>query len=101
MYHTSDFEYALPSALIAQDPLPDRAASRLLVVDRSTGGIRHMRFPDFVELVAPEDGLGLNLSRGIPARLHGMRDVGSGMPGSGGQAGLLPVREPPPGTRPA
>ncbi len=98
MHHTSDFEYHLPQDLIAQDPLPDRAASRLLVVDRSSGGIRHMRFPDFVELVAPEDVLVLNVSRVIPARLHGMRDAGSGMPGPGGKAELLLVRELPDGT---
>src|SRR6059036_534088 len=98
MHHTSDFEYHLPQDLIAQDPLPDRAASRLLVVDRSSGGIRHMRFPDFVELVAPEDVLVLNVSRVIPARLHGMRDAGSGMRGSGGKAELLLVRELPDGT---
>src|SRR6059058_1470268 len=91
--HTSDFDYSLPPDLITQDPLPDRTASRLLVVDRSIGGIRHMRFPDFVELVAPEDVLVLNVSRVIPARLHGMRDAGSGMPGPGGKAELLLVRE--------
>ena len=96
--HTSDFDYSLPPDLIAQDPLPDRTASRLLVVDRSTGGIRHMRFPDFVELVAPEDVLVLNVSRVIPARLRGMRDAGSGMRGSGGKAELLLVRELPDGT---
>ena len=89
--HTSDFDYSLPPDLIAQDPLPDRTASRLLVVDRSIGGIRHMRFPDFVELVAPEDVLVLNVSRVIPARLRGMR-------GSGGKAELLLVRELPDGS---
>src|SRR5947199_4645752 len=96
--HTSDFDYSLPPDLIAQDPLPDRTASRLLVVDRSIGGIRHMHFPDFVELVAPEDVLVLNVSRVIPARLHGMRDAGSGMRGSGGKAELLLTRELPDGT---
>src|SRR5437762_5345092 len=89
--HTSDFDYSLRPDLIAQDPLPDRTASRLLVVARSIGGIRHMHFPDFVELVAPEDVLVLNVSRVIPARLRGMR-------GSGGKAELLLVRELPDGT---
>src|SRR5947208_3838191 len=89
--HTSDFDYSLPPDLIAQDPLPDRPASRLLVVDRSIGGIRHMHFPDFVELVAPEDVLVLNVSRVIPARLRGMR-------GSGRKAELLLVRELPDGS---
>src|SRR5207249_10002975 len=91
MHRASDFDYQLPPSLIAQDPLPDRTASRLLVVDRSIGGIRHMHFPDFVELVAPEDVLVLTVSRVIPARLRGMR-------GSGGKAELLLVRELPDGS---
>jgi S-adenosylmethionine:tRNA ribosyltransferase-isomerase len=90
---TSDFEYHLPPSLIAQVPLPDRAASRLLVLDRATGGIRHGHFPDLVDLVAPEDVVVLNTSRVIPARLYGMRDAGSGMRGSGAKAEILLVRE--------
>src|SRR5881396_3938178 len=89
--HSSDFEYDLPPALIAQHPLPDRAASRLLVLERSKGVIRHARFRDIVDLVAPEDVLVLNVSRVIPARLHGMREAG-------GQAEILIVRELPDGT---
>src|SRR6266571_5108140 len=91
--HASDFEYDLPAELIAQDPLPDRAASRLLILDRASGSMRHARFPVLVDLVAPEDVLVLNVSRVIPARLHGMRDAGSGMRASGGKAELLLVRE--------
>jgi S-adenosylmethionine:tRNA ribosyltransferase-isomerase len=98
MHRTSDFDYRLPPSLIAQAPLPDRAASRLLVLDRASGSIRHARFPDLVELVAPEDVLVLNVSRVIPARLRGMRDAGRGMRGSGGKAELLLVRELPDGT---
>src|SRR5256885_1322591 len=98
MYRTSDFDYALPPSLIAQEPLPDRAASRLLVLDRSSGHVRHAHFPDLVDLVAPEDVLVLNVSRVIPARLHGRREPGGGMGGSGGQAELLFVRELPDGT---
>src|SRR3989454_1983978 len=89
----SDFEYDLPAELIAQDPLPDRAASRLLILDRASGSMRHAAFPVLVDLVAPEDVLVLNVSRVIPARLHGMRDAGSGMRASGGKAELLLVRE--------
>ena len=88
---TSDFEYHLPPSLIAQHPLPDRAASRLLILDRATGAIRHGRFGDLVELVAPKDVVVLNVSRVIPARLHGKRD-------SGTAAELLLVRELPDGT---
>src|SRR5438128_6625379 len=91
MYRTSDFDYGLPPSLIAQEPLPDRAGSRLLMLDRASGSIRHARFPDLVELVAPEDVLVLNVSRVIPARLHGKRE-------SGNEAELLLVRELPDGT---
>jgi len=87
----SDFEYDLPPELIAQEPLADRAASRLLVLDRSRGVVRHARFPDLVNLVAPEDVLVLNVSRVIPARLRGSRETGA-------PAELLVVRELPDGT---
>ena len=73
MHLASDFEYDLPRALIAQEPLPDRSASRLLVLDRASGAVTHRRFLDLVDLVAPEDVLVLNASRVIPARLHGTR----------------------------
>src|SRR5438876_3070798 len=86
MRRTSDFDYVLPPELIAQDPPSDRAASRLLVLDRAGSGVRHARFPDFVDLVAPEDVLVLNVSRVIPARLHGKREMGK-------IAELLLVRE--------
>lgn len=74
---TSDFEYDLPPSLIAQEPLPERAGSRLLILDRASGAIRHGRFPDIVDLVAPEDVLVVNTSRVIPARLRGTRDTGA------------------------
>lgn len=96
MHRTSDFDYELPPALIAQSPLPDRAASRLLVLDRATGAIRHRHFPDLLELIAPQDVVVLNASRVIPARLHGMRDAASGMRGA--PAEILLVRETPDGT---
>src|SRR5205807_8686858 len=89
----SDFDYQLPPSLIAQDPLPARAASRLLMLDRASGAIRHGRFTDVVDLIAPGDVLVLNVSRVIPARLHGTRDGGRGTGGSGGKAELLLVRE--------
>src|SRR5207253_3584274 len=91
LYRTSDFDYSVPAGRIAQHPLPDRAASRLLVLDRSTGAIRHAQFRDIVELVAPEDVLVLNVSRVIPARLHGKRETGN-------VAELLVVRELPDGS---
>ncbi len=96
MYNTSHFDYALPPALIAQEPLPDRAGARLLVLDRATGAITHRLFSDFPSLVAPEDVLVLNTSRVIPARLHGTREGGRGT--SGAAAEILLVRELPDGT---
>jgi S-adenosylmethionine:tRNA ribosyltransferase-isomerase len=88
---TSDFDYELPPALIAQEPLPDRAASRLLVLDRASGTIQHRRFADLLGLIQPQDVLVLNASRVIPARLHGTRD-------SGASAELLLVSPEPDGT---
>src|SRR5690349_24232765 len=104
MHRASDFDYDLPPELIAQDPLPDRAASRLLVLDRASGSIAHRRFRDIAELIRPEDVVVLNASRVIPARLHGTRETRSpkGLPGGrgkrGGAAELLLVRELPDGT---
>ncbi len=91
MHRVSDFDYQLPPSLIAQEPLPDRAGSRLLVLDRASGALQHARFPDVVDLVAPEDVLVVNVSRVIPARLHGKRELGK-------IAELLLVRELPDGT---
>jgi len=91
MHRVSDFDYQLPPSLIAQEPLPDRAGSRLLVLDRASGALQHARFPDVVDLVAPEDVLVVNVSRVIPARLHGKRELGK-------TAELLLVRERPDGT---
>jgi S-adenosylmethionine:tRNA ribosyltransferase-isomerase len=91
LLRASDFDYELPPDRIAQDPLPDRAASRLLVLDRDRGTVRHARFPDLVDLVQPEDVLVLNTSRVIPARLLGTRAQGAA-------AELLLVRAEPDGT---
>ncbi len=93
MHRTSDFDYKLPPERIAQDPLPDRAASRLLVLDRAGGAIRHTRFPSILDLLAPADVLVVNESRVIPARLRGTRDGGRGTGNTGAQAEILLVRE--------
>ncbi|HSD30775.1 MAG TPA: S-adenosylmethionine:tRNA ribosyltransferase-isomerase, partial [Gemmatimonadales bacterium] len=89
--NASDFEYELPPELIAQEPLPERGASRLLVLNRSSGTVTHRRFADLPDLVAPADVLVLNASRVIPARLRGKREGGSGK--GGGDAEILLVRE--------
>jgi S-adenosylmethionine:tRNA ribosyltransferase-isomerase len=68
---TEDFDFVLPPALIAQTPAPARDQSRLLVLDRATGGLVHRAFPDLLEYLHPGDVLVLNDSRVIPARLPG------------------------------
>lgn len=72
----SEFDFELPPELIAQEPLAERAASRLLVVRRDTGGIEHARFADLPELLLPGDLLVRNETRVIPARLHGRKTSG-------------------------
>lgn len=74
---TGDFDYDLPPDRIAQTPLADRSASRLLQLDRAGGPLVHRHFSDLPELIAPEDVVVLNASRVIPARLHGKREAGS------------------------
>lgn len=67
----SDFYFDLPEHLIAQHPLAQRDASRLLVLDRASGSVRHRHFPDLLEYLKPGDCLVMNNSRVIPARLMG------------------------------
>jgi S-adenosylmethionine:tRNA ribosyltransferase-isomerase len=76
---TADYDFDLPPDLIAQSPLAQRDASRLMVVHRATGTIEHRRFTDLPELVSPGDLLVVNRSRVVKARLLGTR-VGSGAP---------------------
>ena len=65
---TIDFDYPLPEELIADRPLPDRAASRMLVVHRDTGLIEHRHFHDILEYVQPGDHFVLNDTKVVPAR---------------------------------
>jgi len=65
----SDYDFVLPRELVASRPLPDRAASRMMVVDRRSGAIAHRMFRDLPEFLEPGDLLVLNNSRVIPARL--------------------------------
>jgi S-adenosylmethionine:tRNA ribosyltransferase-isomerase len=74
----SDFYYELPEELIAQEPLPDRAASRMLVVSREHKSFRDDVFKNFPRYVRPGDCLVLNNTRVFPARLHGRRNTESG-----------------------
>lgn len=70
----SDFYFDLPRELIAQDPLEDRASSRLLVLDRNTGAVSHHGFREIVDYLHPGDCLVLNNTKVIPARLLGERE---------------------------
>ncbi len=70
---TEDFYYELPEELIAQDPLPDRSASRLMVLDKKTGEIEHRTFTDIIEYLHPGDCMVINDTKVIPARLIGAR----------------------------
>lgn len=74
----SDFYYDLPEELIAQDPLTDRASSRLMVLSKSDGRIEHRHFRDIKEYLQAGDCLVLNNTRVIPARLLGVKpDTGA------------------------
>lgn len=66
---TSDFHYDLPEELIASRPLPERAASRTLVIHRDSGKIEHRMFRDFADYMRPDDLLVLNDTKVIPARV--------------------------------
>ena len=80
---TSDFFYELPEELIAQDPLEDRTASRLLVLDRKTDKLEHKIFSDVINYLNPGDCLVINNTRVIPARLIGEKE------GTGGKVEIL------------
>ncbi len=74
----SDFDFHLPEDLIAQEPLADRAASRMLLVDRKSGTWQDRLFRDFPSYLGPGDCLVLNDSRVFPSRLYGHREGGAG-----------------------
>lgn len=80
---TKDFYYDLPQELIAQTPLEDRTASRLMVVNRESGEIEHKHFYDIVDRLREGDCLVMNNTRVIPARLYGAKE------GSGGKIEFL------------
>jgi S-adenosylmethionine:tRNA ribosyltransferase-isomerase len=83
----ADYDYHLPSRLIAQTPVEPRDSARLLVLDRATGGLDHHTFRDLPDLLRPGDVLVANNSRVLPARLYGRRA------GSGGAVEVLLLRE--------
>lgn len=67
--HLADYDFDLPRELIASRPLPDRAASRMMLVDRAAGSVDHRMFRELPGLLAEDDLLVMNNSRVIPARL--------------------------------
>ncbi|MCS6999255.1 MAG: S-adenosylmethionine:tRNA ribosyltransferase-isomerase, partial [Aquificaceae bacterium] len=69
----SDFDYELPPELIAQQPPPERGASRLLYLDASKGTLADLAFADLPTLVGPQDAVVLNDTRVIKARLFGRK----------------------------
>ena len=71
---TSDFYYDLPQELIAQDPLTDRSASRLMHLSIKDGSIEHRHFTDILEYLNPGDCLVINDTEVIPARLYGHKE---------------------------
>lgn len=81
-----DFDFELPPGQIAQAPLPERDASRLMTLDRKAGVVGHRRFDELPELLRPGDLLVLNDARVTPARLLGRKAR------TGGQVELLVVR---------
>lgn len=74
----SDFDYHLPEQLIAQEPLPERAASRMLVLDRASGAWEDRVFRDFPLYLRRGDCVVINDSRVFPSRLYGQREHGTG-----------------------
>ena len=80
---TKDFYYDLPPELIAQTPLTDRSASRLLVLNKESGEISHEHFYDIPAHLKPGDCLVMNNTRVIPARLYGCKE------GTGGKIEFL------------
>ena len=88
---TADFDYPLPQELIAQHPIEQRDASRLLTLDRSTATIAHRQFADLEALLRSGDVLVANNSRVIPARVRGQKE------GDGARVEILLTEERAPG----
>lgn len=71
---TSDFYFELPPELIAQTPLEDRSSSRLLMVNKETGEVKHEIFRNIADYLHPGDCLVLNNTKVLPARLMGVKE---------------------------
>lgn len=84
---TDDFDYDLPSGMIAQEPVEPRDSCRLFVLDRASGQVDHRSFSDLVEYLGEGDVLVVNDTRVLPARLRGVKDE------TGGAVEVLLLRE--------
>jgi len=73
-----EFDYELPEELIAQEPMPERDQSRLLIYNRKDDSLDHRSFSELSELLSPTDVLVINDSKVIPARLRGHKDHSDG-----------------------
>ena len=71
---TSDFDFNLPEELIAQTPILNRSESKLLVLDKETGEIKHERFFNIINYLDSNDVLVLNNTKVIPARIYGIKE---------------------------
>lgn len=72
--NVTDFNFELPEELIAQDPLDERSSSRLLVLDKTTGELKHRGFRDIISYLRKGDCLVINDTKVIPARLFGIKE---------------------------
>ena len=70
---TDDFNYDLPANLIAQSPLEKRDSSKLMIVDKNTGLIKHSKFESIIDELECDDILVMNDTKVIPARLYGIK----------------------------
>lgn len=73
-YRTEDFDFTLPEELIAQVPLKERSASRLMILDHKKETIKDGKFLDIIDELHPNDALVMNDTRVLPARLFGIKD---------------------------
>ena len=71
---TDDFDYELPEELIAQTPIKDRSASRLMILNKENKTIEHKIFRDIIDYLEPGDCLVRNNTKVIPARLYGVKE---------------------------
>lgn len=93
MERLSDYDYELPESAIAQEPIADRAASRLLCLHKQTGLVDHRRFPDVLDILQEGDLLVLNDTRVTAFRLFGEKQSTANSPDTGAKVELLAIKQ--------